>query len=505
MAAFHALIGLVGIMWAFVARLKWLQSLAVARIFSLVMMALVFWPGAAWAGLDPLFTETALPPLDGGLMGDARGGCDKSAANLTSSVSLYQAVSNALCSNPKTLQAWASIQVQAAQVGTAKSAFFPTIDGSILYARDHATTAVPSDGTLDTNFKNRVRTDTLNLSWVLFDFGARYADLQNARQLLTAAEAEHAAALQEVFVNTAKDYYAAVAARASEQSTAEMQQAAQQSLDAASARVKGGVAPVTDQLQTQTAYAQAVFNHARAQGEYKAALGTLALDMGVAPTTPFTLAENGDAPMQDVSFVRTVDALLDEAKASNPTIKQAQAQLDAAVAKAHSVLAESMPSISLTARASRNNQPLSLGAGLDEVDQRMHDRYIGVQVSIPLFAGFGNLYKVKGAQAQVEVQKDNLLNAQQQVAQQVWVGYQTFLTNTENLHNTDTILHSARAQFEAAQARYHRGVTGVLELMSAQSTLSDALQQRIKSLADWRTARLQLAGSVGQLGAWALK
>lgn len=421
------------------------------------------------------------------------------------SLALYDAVERSLCHNPKTLQAWASIKEQAAEVGVSESAFLPKLDGTMQYARDHALTDVYRSSSLDSNNYNRFRTDTLNLSWVLFDFGARYASLQNARQLLLAAEATHAATLQQVFLTTAKDYYSAVAARTSVQSTREMEKAAKQSLEAATARVGGGVAAVSDQLQTQTAYAQAVFNRAKAEGEQRAALGTLSLDMGLSPNTPFELAENLDGSLQDVTFIHSVDDLLEEAKQVHPSIKVAQANLDAAVAKEKTVLAQSMPSISFTAKATRNNQPVSFSLGQPEFAASTHDRYVGIELDVPLFEGFANLYKVKSAQAEIEVQQDNLLDAEQQVAQDVWTSYQTFLTDTENLHNTETILQSARLQFEAAQQRYQRGVANVLELMSAQTTLSDALQQRIHALADWRTARLQLAASIGTLGTWAIR
>jgi outer membrane protein len=44
----------------------------------------------------------------------------------------------------------------------------------------------------------------------------------------------------------------------------------------------------------------------------------------------------------------------------------------------------------------------------------------------------------------------------------------------------------------------------ILEFLSTQSALSDAQQERIRSLAEWRSARLRLLAAAGMLGRIAL-
>jgi outer membrane protein len=73
------------------------------------------------------------------------------------------------------------------------------------------------------------------------------------------------------------------------------------------------------------------------------------------------------------------------------------------------------------------------------------------------------------------------------------------------LRNTDVVLQSATQAFGAAQHRYQSGVGHTLELLSAQSTLAASEQQSIQAQLDWRTARLQLAASLGRLGMWAIE
>ncbi|MFM0453090.1 TolC family protein, partial [Paraburkholderia nemoris] len=53
--------------------------------------------------------------------------------------------------------------------------------------------------------------------------------------------------------------------------------------------------------------------------------------------------------------------------------------------------------------------------------------------------------------------------------------------------------------------RYTAGVGNILELLNAQKSLSEAKQQRIQALTDWRAARLQLAAKMGRLDAGDLR
>jgi outer membrane protein len=419
----------------------------------------------------------------------------------TTPLPLFEAVEHALCHNPQTRAAWANVKAQAAQVGSARAAYLPTLTGSVQGVRDHSVMHIPSNGALNSEQWNHYQTDTLNLSWMLYDFGARSAALDNAKQLLAAAQANHDAALQKVFAATAKDYYAAVATQANAGATRAIEDDAKQSLRAASARVSGGVAAISDQLQAQTAYAQAQLNRVKADGELRSVLGTLALDMGLPVGQIQHVADGQEGPtvLRHEEWSKPVEALLAEAERENPQLAAARAQLDSARAKAQQVRAQGRPTLTLTSRASRSTQPESLGVGQPSVSAHTQERYLGVELSVPLFEGFGRTYQIRNAEAEVDVQQANLADTEQQVMLGVWSGYQTWQTSQENLRISAELLASAQAAFDAGKKRYAMGVGSILELLNVQTALANARQQRIQALADWHTARLQLAASVGRL------
>lgn len=412
---------------------------------------------------------------------------------------LAEAVNRALCDNPRTRAAWANVKMQAAAVGVAKSAYLPTLNVNLQDGRDDTTTDVKGYPRLSSANRSTLYSGSASANWVLYDFGGRKAALANAQALLAAARASQDATLLTVFSTVATDYYAAQAAAGKLDLAKETEAIARDSFSAASARVTRGVAAISDQLQAETAWAQSTFGRVKAEGELQIALGTLAADMSLRPDQPVTVPDAEDGVEPDNAFADTVSAMIEDAQRTHPSIAAARAKLDAAIATEQQSRSEGLPVFSLTGRTSQNNQPASLGLGEPRFPSTGRDWYLGVQVQIPLFEGFGRSYRIGGAHAQAELQRDMLDEARQQVGLDVWKNYQVLQTETENVTNTATLMRVTQRSFDVARRRYAAGVGNMLELLSAQKAMSEARQQRIQALTGWRAARLQLAAKMGRL------
>lgn len=164
----------------------------------------------------------------------------------------------------------------------------------------------------------------LNLSWVLFDFGLRSANLKNAQQLLTVANATQDATIQTVFATTAQSYYDLLSTMGAFDASLESEKSARKSFMAADAMHKAGAGTLADKLQAQTTHAQASLDRVKANGELKNAHGTLAIAMGLSPNTPLTIDIQRKA-FPNTDFVKSVDALIENAKRDHPRLIAAQA------------------------------------------------------------------------------------------------------------------------------------------------------------------------------------
>ena len=420
---------------------------------------------------------------------------------LSDPLPLQEAVERALCNSPKTREAWAGVKIAAADVGAARAAFLPTISGNWQGVHDDTRTDVTGHPEFSSNYRNSVlRTESVSLNWVLYDFGGRAAALANTNALLAAAKASQQATLQTAFAAIAKDYYGAEAAQGAYVAAQEIEQTAHESFKAATERVNRGVAPISDELQAQTSWAQAVTNKTKALGDWQTAIGALASDMDLDANTTIALPAVGDGVKPDAEFSESIDELIQDAKRAHPSVIAAQAQLEAAQEKTKQTRAEGMPSLSFVAKYSWNNQPTTLEVGVPQFPANGREWYLGLQVTIPFFEGFTRTYQIHEAKAKTELQRDTLDEVQRQVALDVWTSYQALKTATGNLHDTAMLLDVAGRSYAAAEQRYQVGAGTILELLNAQSSLAAAKRQRIQSLTDWRSARLQLAAKLGRLG-----
>jgi outer membrane protein len=435
--------------------------------------------------------------------GTTAGACQQ--APVASPIALFDVIERALCESPKTRAAWAAINGAAANVALSRSAYLPTLGADVKGVYQHNETQATNAPQLQTNYTKLVNEETLSLGWVLYDFGARSASAKNSKALLLAAQANRDSTLQSVFASTAKDYFTAQAANANVLSKRRIESAAREILEAATARVNKGAAPITDQLQAKTALAQAIYERAKSEGDSRSAIGALAVDMSLSPEEALSLPELDAGALPDTSFVRAVHDLLEDARETHPKILAAAAQLQAALANVRFERAQGRPSVQLVGEIDRSNQPVSASLGQPELPARTRENYIGIKIAIPIFDGFRRDSQVRQAEAQADVEEQGLRDAQQQVAVSIWSSVQTLQTDTENLRNTDVILQSAQQTFEATQHRYQSGVGNILELLNAQSTVAASEQQSIQAQLEWRTARLQLAASLGRLGMWAIE
>ncbi|WP_175951825.1 TolC family protein [Burkholderia sp. BCC0405] len=104
----------------------------------------------------------------------------------------------------------------------------------------------------------------------------------------------------------------------------------------------------------------------------------------------------------------------------------------------------------------------------------------------------------------ISIERQRELRNRQRRVRDVWNAYPTLRSSMHNLEHNETLLSIARRSHDAAEHRYWIGGGSIIELLNAQLTLAGAKRQRIHALADWRSARLQLAAKLGKIGMWRL-
>lgn len=454
-----------------------------------ILAALIAATARAGSLDDPFKTDalTSSSPLGQAALGLARDPCVF--LEVSGPLSLVDVVDRVLCRNPQTREVWAAARAQAAQVGVAGAAFLPTFSAEGSLSSNHVSAGGASGAAQgDTHFNEG--SVSLTLSYLLYEFGARDAARESARQLLAAANATQDSTVQNLFLSGARTYYQVLAIQAAVDSQKEAERSSLESLKAAQARYDAGVGTPADRLQAQTAYSQAVLNRIRAEGDARNAHGALATLMGYDADYAFTLVPGIEPPSLE-TFERNVGDLIAAARRNRPDLAAADAQVKAAEADVKSARASGMPTIALSASAA-------------DTDIHPGDTFgssrIGVTISIPIFSGFSTTYQVRAAKQQLAVTAAQRDRVSQQVALDVWNAYQNLNTETQAVKSSYDLEASASQNERVALGRYKAGAGIILDVINAQASLANARLQLIQSQLNWNVARAQLAQSLGRIG-----
>lgn len=461
-----------------------------------LLAACLVCPQSAFA-LDPFGTEKS---LESGRFAATQDAALCNREKIRQPLTLPDVVDMALCNNPQTRSLWASARAQAAALGVNMSAYLPTLSAQGGVSR--GLTAI-SGQNATSNSTATSKSASLAASYLLYDFGARAANAESAKQLLFAANATLDATLQANFLGAVQGYYSLLSARASIESTKVAEQSARESLDAAEARYAAGVATPTDKLQARTALAQATLNEITARGNERTAQGTLANIMGFDANQPFELAPFPETTPNPAAE-QDIGALIEEARRNRPDLAAADAQVRAAQAQLDASRAANWPTINLNASSGyqkvtgTQNVP---GTTLINPGTATRSNSIGVSVNFPLFTGFRNNYLIRSSEEQLEgkvAARDLLAN---QVALDVWKAYQNLLTNSQAVRTADDLVASAIASEQMTLGRYKAGVSGlsIVDVLNAQSALASARQQRVAALYNFLASRIALAQAIGLL------
>jgi outer membrane protein TolC len=469
-------------MWCFTNQLfKRFLHLNFLRFFLILAFLSTFIPAYALESIwysDKDLKEVNIQLIPDGYI-DPSGGDPCSQKAYDKPLSLVEVTEAALCHNPQTREVYANAKVQAAQVGVARSLFFPSVTDTLSATENKNRT---------TNYSNA--TNRIVASYLLYDFGSRDANFESANQLLRAASATQNATVQTVLLASVNAFYQVHASRAILNASIETERLSQESFKSAEAKYIAGVATPADKLQAQTSFANATLTKLRNEGTLKVAYGNLANVMGAPANINFQIT---DSKLDDIPELvdQDIDALIEQARLQRPDLIASEAQLKASLAKIEAVKADAKPKLRID--ASNQYDENLLGQTSQNTSQ------LGIFLSIPLFEGYKPTYLIRSAEATAELNASKRDQLKLQVSLDVWTAYQNLKTANESITASNVLLLSAEESSRVSLGRYKEGVGNIIDTLNAQSALANAKQQKIQSILNWNIARTTLAQSIGVL------
>jgi outer membrane protein len=369
-----------------------------------------------------------------------------------------------------------------------KGEFFPDIDLTADLSRVRGS-AVGGRFT----FKQDSFEPGATMRYVLFDFGKRAGDVDEARKLLLAADFTHNSEVQNLILQVQRAYYGYIGSKALLQAQESSVDRAKTDLDAARQRHDAGLATIADVLQAQTQLADAEFDVATTRGQIQILRGTLAIAIGIPPSNAkFEVVDElpRDLPLDQVT--QEVLTLIQEGFKRRPELQALRAEALGAEAHARALRADQFPVIEANANLNRLFY-LAPSAFSNNYSA-------AISISFPLFDGFSRKNDYLQAKADADATKAQVASFQQQVGLQIWTAYYQLTTSSERIKATRTLLESAQQSYEVASGRYKEGVGSILDVLAAQNALQDAIGQDVRTRTEWLLSLAQLYHDMGILG-----
>ncbi|MBR5153706.1 MAG: TolC family protein [Alphaproteobacteria bacterium] len=401
-------------------------------------------------------------------------------------LNLGQVIELGLCRNPQTAAAYMAYESSRLQKNANYADYLPSVNAS-------ANASLP--------YRNEQWGDwsygaSLSASYLIFDFGKRLADLNQASAAWRAAGFDYDETVQNYIYGVISSYYALLKADADVQSAEMLLKVAKTARDTAQKKFQAGAVAKADVLKADTTLASRELDLERAKNNREITRGTLLAKLSFDAEQEIKIA---DMPSNfgTQEETKTLDELFEQAKKTRPDLLRATANKDSAWHRRNSVWLSNLPSVSASGALSWNDTPSeTFGAGNDNISGS-----IGIRASMPLFAGFANLYNARAAQ----VNYDKAVEQERQTADNanldIFTAYQNYKTAQTVLKQTETLLKSATESERVTSGMYKVGRATMLDWQTSQSELLDAEKQNNAAKYDLFTKRAAVALAVGEIRA----
>jgi outer membrane protein len=386
-----------------------------------------------------------------------------------------------------------SVRVQETHLGTARAAFFPTLDGSVQersqtvnlhtfgFNFDFPGFSIPSIVGPFSIFDARASAQATVLDFTTI---RKY---QASRTSVQAAKADLDVTKDQVSEQVARSYLASLredaafeAARANVELSQALERLAQSQKDAGTGT---GIEVTRAQVQLandRQRLTVAENNRRRAVLQLLRAMG-LDLKMDVALT---------DKLAYQAVDTAAVEALLETARKGRSDLKAQEQHQQTARMNYSAVEAERLPSIDAFGDYG------TIGSGLVGA----HPTHtVGVQLKVPLFDGGRRASRRQESLAQIREEEIRTRDLGLQVELDVRLALDSLRSADSQVQTADQGLTLSQSELEQAQRRYQAGVANSLEVTDAQNRLDRARDNQVEALYNYNLARLDLATATGAI------
>ena len=367
---------------------------------------------------------------------------------------------------------------------------------------------------------------TLTLTQPLWRYESIVGVMQ-AKDEVRGADLAFEAAKQDLMLRVAEAYMGALEARDNLVFTQSEEEAVQAHFNLARGRYRNGLAPITDYHDARARLANVQARKAEAHNRMEDALEALRELTGERIDELETLKEEpmeGDAyraaitrrpesagpgetgepppgstsPLDDLLAPPDPDdagSWIDAAEEQNPTLEAKRQEVEVARREISRQNAGHMPRLELVGRLNRDDEGGSLFGGESDVQT-----WEGmVQLTVPIFNGFGVMSKVREARSLHKAAKKELEREERALRRETKAAFLGVKAAIQSARALRESVLSHRVAVEAKRRGFRSGLFPSLAVLDAERDLHLARQDHARAQYDYLMNSLRLKGAVGTL------
>jgi outer membrane protein TolC len=329
--------------------------------------------------------------------------------------------------NPETRVAWEAARQAAIGVGLVESAYFPVLTLAALGGYQSQAFPAPKDVAPSGFFRANVLQvfPTLNLRWLLLDFGRRGNALDAAQERLLAANLGFNRKHQEVIFRVQRAFFGLASLRAKiavAQSALESARAVRESADA---RLQHGLATFPEVALARQQEAQAAFDLEDVLAAERDAQVALAESIGIPPTMPFQVADFSTLPLP-AALEDSIEKVIDQALDRRPDLIAKVAVLRGKEAEVRRARAAHWPTLSLVSNVNTLAGQVRITGGKQPTGwfSAAEPSYgAGLALEWEIFDGGATQRRVELAEAERRAAEAEVTAARDRAIRDVWKAY----------------------------------------------------------------------------------
>lgn len=335
---------------------------------------------------------------------------------------------------------------------------------------------------------------TLQLTQPLVRMQNVYA-YDEAKVSLEQAQAQYNLAEQEMILRVTQAYFGVLTSREGIKVAEAELAATEEQLALAQRGFDKGIAAVTDVRDSQSRVDLARAHLVAAQNE----LDAMNAELGkIVDEVPEQLAALDPAVLIPPPQPGEQKEWINQARDHNPSVRAAQSGLLVSEAVVSKIRAEHTPTLDLVASYGEN---YSSGSTTMQTDYawKGQNRQVGIQFTVPLFAGGGTSSRVTEAMANKYRAGAELEVAKRQAATDARLAFAGVVNGLAQIAALVSAVESSQSAVDGSHAGYERGIYNNIDVLNAEKQLYTAKRDLVKARYETLFQSLRLKAAAGIL------